>query len=265
MIYDIIVAVTLPLWTGCTTRTPKGGDRPLQYSKTVSKLAWKCLTLPKNDEDAEHVYFRPDSALQNLLDAHDHLYNEFTTRMYDGYTFRVVVQLELQRSQPILIASPEDPRISCNGWRMLEWWEPQIGFLSIPAQLPYLAVMQRIKFLRMEILLYGQPHLGFAALASMVDLRRLTLSFVGHEGKVDTPYRPWSSKWVTMGSTQGIDHEYWQAFLCDVLQHVPRTAEIHLDESSPNLGGEDCVGIAIESMRRQVTDILGSQGRKLAC
>lgn len=190
--------------------------------------------------------------------------NEFSTRMYDAYTFRIVIRLNLQRSQPLLRARPKNRGITCSGWRLLEWWEPQLRLLSISAQLPSLPVMQRIKHLRVELLLYGQPHLGFADLASMTSLRRVTLSFVGQGGRVSMPHQHWSSKWDILAFGQGVDHEYWRAFLADILQHVPRSAEIYLDESSPILGDEDCAGITIGSMRKWVTVILMSQGRKLA-
>lgn len=79
MIYDMIIADTLPLLLGGSKRTrslTEGRDVPQQHSKSVAKLSWKYLTLPKNNDDAEHVYFRPGQDLQSFLDAHGRLYNE---------------------------------------------------------------------------------------------------------------------------------------------------------------------------------------------
>ena len=244
------------------------GSREFGDNDASSDLPARCFTFPENDDgDAEHVYFTHSGTyFKHFLDSSDRIYNECTTRMYDRYTFRVLVRLGWMMSKLPRYQLRELGQITPATFIM-----PILPGVIEP-QFPSNPVLARIKHLRPEILLDANPKVNFGLLSRMSKLKHLYLKILWVRYKQlnqvfpaqGNPYYQ-EEEWTQAGIDALLNDVRWTSFLRDLLMRIPRTASVHI------LGGrgwskesEGTEAVTVDSMRARLGNMLKLQGQKPA-
>ena len=237
--------------------------------KDLLECRYTFFRSPVNDKRAEHVPFgHRDEFLKRLLASNKQLKDECESRMFDLYQFHLLLRLSFR----------------CDTAGDVQTAETQHGFViprtsvipscEIGPQLPSPAVWERIKNLRLEILLDGNPDVELRYLSVLYGLKHLYLKMVWLQLKFthhSPDYHPrFGDQWCPVHWQQeDIDKELvdprWENFLSDIVTFVPNGVKIHiLDGDGWSREDEGANAVVVKSMKARINRVLNTRGRELA-